>query len=177
MAASPYCLYALAFILIRSASALIGALSAQQAILPELQNLPTASVALASAAPIRRIFSPSALAASTVLVLQDNRAGHQVGKEIFSCHQEKSVFTSVPRQSSAPCSLPLQQGVSPGLQLRMCNHYNIGKTLSSENQIAMFDFQLVTHSLQTMNSLLAPMSCFSRHNSQIRVLLHSPQEL
>ena len=33
MAASPYCLYALAFILIRSASALIGALSAQQAIL------------------------------------------------------------------------------------------------------------------------------------------------
>ena len=33
------------------------------------ENLPTASVALASAAPIRRIFSPSALAASTVLVL------------------------------------------------------------------------------------------------------------
>ena len=83
---------------------------------------------------------------------------------------EKVVFTSVPQQLSAPCSLPLQQGVSPGLQLRMCNHYNIGKTQPSENQIAMFDFQLVTHSLQTMNSLLAPMSCFSRHNSQIQVL-------
>ena len=89
MAASPYCLYALAFILIRSASALIGALSAQQAILPQLQNLPTASVALASAAPIRRIFSPSALAASTVLVLQDNGTVHQVGKEICSGHQKR----------------------------------------------------------------------------------------
>ena len=32
-------------------------------------HLPTASTALASAAPIRRIFSPSALALSTVFVL------------------------------------------------------------------------------------------------------------
>ena len=51
-AASPYCLYADAFILILSASA-----------------RPTASIARASAAPVKRTRSASARAASTVCVL------------------------------------------------------------------------------------------------------------
>ena len=103
MAASPYCLYAEAFILIRSASALQSAedrgyLLTTSKVWPLSTpltcprplwtlsilltcprplwtlsippHLPRASMALASAAPMSRIFSPSALAVSTVFVLK-----------------------------------------------------------------------------------------------------------